>query len=54
MEREYRFKNEIETLIKKLYQIIQILCKDFRANQDYLYQNLNVFIDDIFKDYGAE
>ena len=31
-----------------------MLCKDFRANQNFFYENINAFIADIFLDYGAE
>jgi hypothetical protein len=31
-----------------------ILCKDFKDNQIVAYSQIAVFINDIFKDYGAE
>ena len=31
-----------------------MLSQDYRDNQEYLYENINVFIDDILKDFGAE
>lgn len=33
---------------------MKMLSQDYRDNQEYLYENINVFIDDILKDFGAE
>lgn len=41
-------------LINKLYEIMKILCQDFKENQAFFYDNINLFIEDVFLDYGAE
>ena len=45
---------EVEELTKSIYEILVILCKDFRDNQVIGYAQLMIFIEDIFKNYGAE
>lgn len=40
--------------MKTIYEVLMILCKDFRDNQIVAYSQITVFINDIFKDYGAE
>ena len=32
---------------------MRFLCKDYKDNQDQLYKNLDVFIDDIFRNHEA-
>jgi len=33
---------------------MKIISKDFKKNQIYLYDNIHLFIPDIFQDFGAE
>jgi hypothetical protein len=41
-------------LIKNVYAIMRLLCKDYKDNQDQFYKHLDVFIEDIFMSHGAE
>jgi hypothetical protein len=33
---------------------MRLLCKDFKDNQEAFYQHLQVFIPDIFENFGSE
>jgi hypothetical protein len=44
----------VEELLRVIYEILVILCKDFRQNQVIGYANIMIFLGDIFKNLGAE
>lgn len=44
----------MEGLLRVIYEILVILCKDYRQNQVIGYGHTMTFIGDIFKNLGAE
>ncbi len=49
-----QLSRELTQLIKHIYSIFQIICKNYKDNQLIAYRYIDEYVDDIFKDYGSE